>query len=223
MSYAPKDEPAFDRRHQSEGMSTTAKVLLIVSAVLGVLMLACCGGAYYFSQQFKIDQSSTPADVLAAQEAILPVAIPERFAPSQSMRMNLVVAEMDMAIFEAKDGEKSGIALMRMAFQMEGMEDQQAQQQMSQQNPVNQSLKNMKSEDKTYEVDGKELVFTFAHGELQEGEDVDQTDVGQEWYSVQSIIPVENGMIMFSMTGPEEEFDQAEIDALIESIQLESE
>jgi len=30
-------------------------------------------------------------------------------------------------------------------------------------------------------------------------------------------------MIMFTMTGPEEEFDQAEIDALIESIQLETE
>lgn len=139
------------------------------------------------------------------------------------MRMNLVVAEMDMAIFEAKGEEKSGIALLRMAFQMEGMEDQQAQQQMSQQNPVNQSLKNMKSEDKIYEVNGKELVFTFAHGELQEGKDIDQADIGKEWYSVQSIIPVEKGMIMFSMTGPEEEFDQTEIDALIESIQLELE
>ena len=223
MSYIPDDEPEFDHRHQSEGMSTTAKVLLILSAILGVLMLACCGGVYYFSQQFKMEQSRSPVDVLAAQESILPIEIPDRFAPSQSMRMNLVVAEMDMAIFEAKGEEKSGIALLRMAFQMEGMEDQQAQQQMSQQNPVNQSLKNMKSEDKIYEVNGKELVFTFAHGELQEGKDIDQADIGKEWYSVQSIIPVEKGMIMFSMTGPEEEFDQTEIDALIESIQLELE
>ena len=109
---------------------------------------------------------------------------------------------------------------MRMTFLMEGMEDQQAQQQMRQQNPVSQSLKNMKSEDKNYEVDGKELVFTFAHGELQDGEEIDKADVGKEWYSLQSMIPVNNGMIMFNMTGPEEEFDQAEIDALIESIRF---
>jgi outer membrane murein-binding lipoprotein Lpp len=222
MSFS-SEEPEYDPRHQSEGMSATSKVLLIVAVILGLLMLACCGGVYYFTKQVKMEQSSTPADVLAAQQAILPANIPERFEPSQSIRMNLIVAEMDMAIFEAKAGEKSGIALLRMKFLMDAMEDQQASQQMRQQNPVSQNLKNMKSEDKTYEVDGKELVFTFAHGELQGGKDVDPADIGKEWYSVQSLVPVKQGMIMFTMTGPEEEFDQAEIDALIESIQLDSE
>lgn len=218
------NEYSEDYAPKPPGMSSGTKVLLISLAVLGVLVVACCGGAIWFVQKnIDVDASNDPTVVRATQESILDVDVPGRFEPTQSMRMKIVVANMDMAMFEATGEERSELALMKMIFTMDNMNDAQAEAQFNQQNPSSAQLKDAKTESKTYTIDGKEISVTFAHGLLQEGENAPADQIGKEWYTVSSMMSVPNGMVMFTMAGPEEEFDEEEVETMINSIRFPAE
>ena len=69
---------------QKRGMSSTAKVLLVLGSIAGVCMLACCGGVAFFGFQFKdtfkaIAESSSkdPAVVKQRTQEIVHIDIPE--------------------------------------------------------------------------------------------------------------------------------------------------
>jgi len=203
------------------GMGTGTKMVLIALGVLGVLCVACCGGGiWWFRSNFDMKFSEDPVVVREAQRRILDMQLPARFEPKQSMKMKFVVADMDMAMFSATGGESSQLVLMKMTFTMEQMNEQQAEAQFNQQNPGSAQLDEEESETRKYTINGKEISVTFAHGTLRQAENAPADQIGKEWYSVSSIIPAGGGMVMFNMTGPEEEFDEQEVETMIKSIQF---
>lgn len=263
MSFSSEEESYSEP--QPEGMSSTSKILLVLTGVFGICVLACCGGVYFIFNKAKMEESSDPADVIATQQAILPATIPERFEPVQSVSMNMVVAEIEMASFQAKAPEQSEMAFMRMGFPMGGMDQAQAEAQLDQQDFADVELENETIEEKTYQVDGREIKVLISHGtptqngppttqelpapesveseeaEPSDTEETEKTDTNEAteetegnepseetaedstaptWFSVRMTLMSEGGMLSFSLYGPEEEFDQAEIDALIKSFQF---
>lgn len=219
-----ENEYSEDYEPKPPGMSSGTKVLLISLSVLGVLAVACCGGGiWWFKKNVDWDMSADPAVVRQTQQQILEMTVPARFEPLQSMRMKFVVANMDMAMFEAAGEEQSQLAVMKMTFTMEEMNQQQAEAQFNQQNPGAAQLDETSSETRNYTVDGKEISVRFAHGTLKQHENAPADQVGKEWYAVSSMMSVPGGMVMFNVTGPEEEFDEEEIENMIESIQFPAE
>lgn len=260
MSFSPEEESYSDP--QPEGLSSTSKVLLVLTGVFGLAALACCGGVYYFVNQVKMEESSDPADVIATQKSILPATIPDRFEPAQSVSMNIVVAEIEMAMYQAKASEQTQVAFMRMSFPMGGMNQAQAEAQLSQQDLIDMELENETQEEKIYQVDGRELTVVISHGtpsengspmpqnlpeaktvaseapeetetpesETPEPEGTEEVEAATEgeaeessapkWFAVRMTLMDDDGMLIFSMQGPEDEFDQAEIDALINSFKF---
>lgn len=215
------DDNVYSEHHESQppGMSSGTKIILISLGVLGVLAVACCGGGiWWVRSNFDVDMSTDPAVVRETQEGILDLEVPERFEPQQSMRMKIMVANMEMAMFKAKTGEVSQLALMKMIFTMEQMNQQQAEMQFNQQNPGSAQLDESSSETRKYTVDGKEISVKFTHGTLRQSENAPAGQIGKEWFSVSSMISVDGGMVMLEMTGPEEEYNEEEIENIINSI-----
>ncbi|MBD3673719.1 MAG: hypothetical protein HUJ26_09370 [Planctomycetaceae bacterium] len=261
-------DPSYDP--QPEGLSSTAKILLVLTGVFGVCVLLCCGGIYYAFNRANMTESTDPVDVIAAQQAILPAQIPPRFEPEQTFSMNMVVAEIEMASFRAKSPGQSQIAFMYMGFPMGGMDRGEMQAQLDQREMMQTEIDNATIEEKKYQVDGREITVVFSHGTMvqppnaavvsESGEVTEATNEGEEtaapeepidaekpvetkkateeeepaetpadessapkWFTVQMTLVSEEGMLTFSMNGPEEEFDQAEIDAVINSFQFSEE
>src|SRR5260370_31120292 len=78
-----------DELPQKQGISSTAKVLLILGSIAGVCLLACCGGGiflYYktkdaiqnFAQNFT---TTNPDEIRARTAGIVHIDIPEEFPP----------------------------------------------------------------------------------------------------------------------------------------------
>lgn len=219
-----ENEYSENRDPKPPGMSSGTKILLISLGVLGILVIGCCGGAYIlFKRNFDVDMSNDPAVVRETQTEILDLEIPERFEPQQSMRMKIVVANMEMAMFRARTGEVSQLTVMKMIFTMDQMNQEQAEMQFNQQNPGSAQLNETNSETRDYTVDGKEISVKFAHGTLRQSDNAPAGQIGKEWYAVSSIISVDGGMVMFNVAGPEEEFDEEEIENMINSIKFPAE
>lgn len=208
---------------QPPGMSTGTKMVLIALGVFGVLCVACCGGGiWWIRSNFDMQTSSDPLVVRKSQGDILDLQVPARFEPRQSMKMKFVVANMEMAMFEAGAAESSQLVFMKMTF-IEEMNQQQAEAQFNQQIPNHKQLDESKSETRKYTVDGKEISVTFSHGILKQGDNAPAGQAGKEWYAVSSMMPVKGGMVMFHQMGPEEEFNEEEIETMINSIRFPAE
>ena len=200
--------------------SGTSKILWIIVGIGGFCALLCCGGVVYFFSKFKPPEpTNDPAEVAAISQSILDIQIPARFKPQMAMQMDMIVAKMDMAIYQTDD-EQNQLMFMKMNIAMAEQDLNQMKQQMQVQNSNKTQLEEAKSETKTYEIDGQKISVTFAHGKLAKGQGVEPDQVGKEWFSVNGYVPRKDGLVLFSEAGPEEAFDEAEIEAMIESIKL---
>ena len=78
-----------DVEPKKQGMSSTAKVLVILGSIAGVCLLACCGGGIFVYMKAKdaiqnIAQNFTttdPDDIRARTADIVHIDIPEEFPP----------------------------------------------------------------------------------------------------------------------------------------------
>jgi hypothetical protein len=164
--------------------------------------------------------SDDPVVVRQTQREILDLQIPARFDPLQSVRTKLMFANMDMAFFQATGNEISQLVLMKMTLTMEEINQQQIEDEFDQQNPSADQLEDATTETRTYTVDGKDIQVTFSHGKLRAGKNAPAEHVGKDWFAVSSMMSAPGGMVMFSVTGPEGEFDEEEIENMIESIRF---
>jgi hypothetical protein len=215
-------EDEFDSRHLREpvakSMSTGTKVLLIVGGIFGVLMLLCCGGAVWFVGKIEEPRAtSNPTEIAEIKKSILEFEVPERFGPSQAVTMDLVMMKMETVNYEARDGT-SMLMLMGMNMPVQEAQMDDVRRSMQMQAGGQTRLENFKSESKTYTVDGIEVSAVYSHGTQPQMGGAPPDQAGADWYTVQLVLAPQKKVITIIISGPENEFDQQEIETMIQTI-----
>lgn len=216
-------------------MSTGSKVMLVLLAIFGGIVLLCCGGGLFIYSRIRTSVYETPAEVAAVRKQIMQIDVPDQFKPAGGADIDLFIYRMKMATYQRKEGV-SQIAIVKIDVTFGQSEMKQAREQMRQQGAIPADLENAKSENRTYEIDGEKIDVSFTHGKLKKDSTVfkqpegngrgpqpvvvPEEYAGKDWYAVQMLVPQSDGMVLLMVTGPEDEFDEQEVDSMIESIHL---
>lgn len=215
--------------------STGSKIMLVLLAIFGGIVLLCCGGGLFIYSRVRTAVYETPAEIAAVRKQMMQIDIPDQFVPAGGADIDLFIYRMKMATYHRREGV-SQIAIVKVNVSFGQSDMKQAREQMRQQGAIPADLEDAKSETRTYEIDGEKIDVSFTHGKLKkdstvfarpEGnargpqpEVVPEEYAGKEWYAVQMIVPQGDGMVLLMVTGPEDEYDEQEIDAMIKSIHL---
>ena len=202
---------------QAPGLSTGAKVLLIFLSIFGVLCVACCGGVLWIVNSFEYQESNDDAHTAEVRDRIIDIDIPDRFEPQKSMEADASFVESDLAFYESSDGAESAMGFVKVRSWFIPEKDIAEELKNSE---TRGNFEDADSEARSYQVDGRDIIVTFSHGTVPEGENVPPDRVGKKWYSVNSMTFVDGSLILFFIVGPEEEFDEEEIENMIQSIRF---
>ncbi len=211
---------------RKQGMSSTAKVLIILASIAGVCMLACCGGGVFvwfkakdaiqnFAQNFT---TNDPQEIRARTAKIVHIDIPVTFPPMQAFdwfvmkqiiygnpnRSMLMIMEMSPQM-QAGDG---GTAKQ----QRDAMLKQLKQQQGQQSGNVNTDLNEESSETREFTIGGEKVPFEFIKGTAAQG--------GTPTRQVVGVFQGRQGMVMLMLMVPESDYDEAAVVRMLESIRL---
>lgn len=211
---------------QKQGMSTTAKVLLIFGCIAGVCMLACCGGGIYLYTKGKefVDNivknppTNNPDEIRARTARVLEIEIPDNLTPTIAVDLifmkqfiygqpgNAIVQIIEvnqqfMGVQGAAGGKEQRRQMLRQ------IRDQQKGQQFGSTELVEES-----SESREFTIDGQKVEFEFVKGTSPNG--------GAAARQVLGTIQGREGLIVIVMMFPESEYDEAEVVKMIESIHL---
>jgi len=204
-------------RANDEGMSSTMKVVLIILGAGGVLALICCGGVFYFGKQFadKIQNSMTqePARIREITSSIVDITIPDVYSPQMAMDFGMMGVQMKMCAY-ARDGggDGGGVFIMEMAGPQNANKQQMKQQfqQSLRQQGKSQELTIESSETRTFTINGEECQFEFIKGKNSQN--------NQEMRQVMGVIPGKSGAAFLMVFETEENWDEAAIVQMIESM-----
>jgi hypothetical protein len=217
-----------DEQSLKQGMSSTAKVLLILGAIAGVGLLACCGGGVYFGfkakdvfQEFaKNAISSDPAVIRQRTQEIVHIDIPEGFEPSQSLQFSMMNVAMKQVVYQRKGSGGSMLMIMETNQPMQGANTKQQREQMlramrqqqgQQPDQLNDELNEENSETREFTINGEKVPFEFIKGT--------GTDNARAFRQVVGIFRVKSATVMVMLMVPEGEYDEPAVVRMIESIQ----
>ncbi|MBA3315896.1 MAG: hypothetical protein H0T47_21730 [Planctomycetaceae bacterium] len=191
--------------------SNTAKILLIVLAIIVIGAVLCCGGAgliAYLNPPLKT--TSNAAEIEEKTAAIADIAVPEGFRPVMAMDMNMYVMTMQMAFY---DGQGSGMLMIAQVQAPQGADEAQMQQQLRQsmqQQNMGEQLTIKNSETKTVQVDGQDVDFLFSTATNAKD--------NSEWRQVSGAFPGKNGTAFLILQQPGDAFDEEVATEMLESI-----
>lgn len=196
-------------------MSNTAKVIIVVGAVGGVGLVLCCGGLWWFgmrAQQLVRDVmpniTNNPAEIRKITDSMVSIEIPESWQPVMGMESKIAFA---MVVYSPDQNPQSRV-LTLMQVTARGANQQQMQQQMrmqSSQQGMSQEITIKSSETRTFTIDGDERDFLFAVGANRNGDTVHQ---------VTGVFPGRNGTVMLVLIEKDDDWDEAAVVKMIESI-----
>jgi len=210
-----------------QGMSSTAKVLLILGSIAGVVLLACCGFGFYiffhvqefakdFAKNMNISATQNPAEVRERTQDMLHIDIPDDFKPVQAMEFMI----MKWAVYQGKSGPQSMLIIMEMGQQMieQGRNRDAKQQrdemvqQLRQQPQVGtmEEIEEESRETRTFTIGGKPVEFDFIKGKTRGSQAVVHRVVG--------VIPTETGIVLVMLTVPEADYNEEQVTRMLESI-----
>lgn len=203
------ENPTPPRRKQ--GMSTGLKIVIGLLIGGGIMCLICCG-VFFYMMNNAFDISQEPADVIATTNEITTITIPEdQFPPAMSMKMNMGVMSMKMAMYGEQHG--GGTALMLMEVQAVGAGAAEMQAEMDK-SMSNQSFGNdltvESSETKQIMIKGVEESFLFSKANNKQG---------QAFREITGSFPSKGGTAMIVIQVPDEEYDEEKIIQMLQSIQ----
>lgn len=203
--------PAGEVAKPKTGKSGVVKVLLILFAVGVVAAVLCCGGGYWwFSQNFKV--VTTPAEVAALTQEMVPIEILEGFNPQMGMKMNMFGVKVDMAMYQGPG--QSLLQIMR--FGGQAFNDPQARQQIDAQMRQQQgggsphiiTVKDV--ETKTVSIDGADVEFTVGTGP--------ESQSGAEWKELNGSVNRDGSVVVIKLQQPSDQYDDEAVTAMLESI-----
>ncbi|MCA9016088.1 MAG: hypothetical protein KDA77_12215 [Planctomycetaceae bacterium] len=193
-----------------QGMSTGVKVLLILLGVGGVCLLLCCGGLFYAFKSTEFKMTEKKEDIIAIQNDITEITIPDSFKPQAGMSMKIVGMEMRMAIYE-ETAKQGALILMSIGTPDDGMVDleKEFQKNMRQNNQNQRELKITKEEKREFTIKGKKVNFNFAEGTDQNG---------KEFHQISGVFSGKKGPAFLFVQVSAETYNEEEIVKMIESI-----
>lgn len=207
------DQPVFEEEvPPKKGMSTTAKVVLVMLGVGGVALLLCCGGLFgagvWLQRTVQQAQITDPDQIEEVAQQIASIRLPEEYHPQ--MGLQFPILGMRMAIFTRTDSPQSMAMLMENTMSMNSSDPAQRDQMMSQmkQQMGMQGADLSQTEVREIEVAGQKVPFQF--GTL--------TKNGVKLTQVIGFVPLKKGMVMVSIAAPVDEFDDDEIVEILQSI-----
>jgi hypothetical protein len=218
-----------DVQPQSKGMSSTAKVLLILGSIAGVFLLLCCGGGIFVYmktkdaiQNFAQNFTTTDPDEIRDRTAdIVHIDIPEEFPPVRAFDFFVM-----KQILYGKESGGSMVMIMEMDQRMQGgqgaagikQQRQQMLRQLRQQQQgqnagnLNTELDEESSETREFTINGEKVPFEFIKGTSPNG--------GVPTRQVVGIFAGQNGTVLLMVMVPESEYHEEAIVKMIESIRL---
>ena len=209
-------------------MSSTAKVLLVLGAIAGAGLLACCGGMAFVGWKFQgiaknfaeNITTSNPDEIRARTAKIVHIDIPDEFQPMQAF--DLIV--MKQMIY-GKKGNGSMVMIMEINQPMQGAPDaatakqqrqellrQMRQQQAQQAGQMNTELAEVSSETREFEIGSEKVPFDFIKGTAANG--------GTPTRQVVGMFAGRQGTVMLMLMVPESDYDEEAVIKIIESIRL---
>jgi hypothetical protein len=196
---------------EKKGSSSTTKVLVIVLVGGGLAVALCCGGVFWFGKSmFDKVMITDPAAVRTRAAAIADITIPQTYEPQMAMDMSAVGLPMTMCMFARGAGE-GAVMLMEMSGPAGSPEQMKQQfQQGMQQQGQNQELNVTSTETRTYAINGEEYEFEFVQGTRK------QDNVAMR--QVMGVIPGKAGAAFLMAFDTEENWDEAAITGMIESM-----
>ena len=203
-------DPWEERPAKRPGMSTGAKVLIVLLSLAGLVVLLCCGIGLWIWSTGTFEVVQTPDAAIETTREIVSIDIPETFKPKQSMKMGLFGVGFEMALYETEDGA-GGLVI----GEMKGVPAGNAQPEMQMRQALQQrdgqgELKVNRSETRELEVRGQSVRFEFA-------EAVD--DAGNEFRLVSGAFATEDGQGFLLVQMPAESYDEEAVVEMIESIE----
>ncbi|MGQ0633920.1 MAG: hypothetical protein ACT4QC_04880 [Planctomycetaceae bacterium] len=204
------------REPQKQGMSTAAKVLLTLGVIGGICALLCCGGMFLVGWQFqkfaKNAMVDDPAAVRQRTDQIVTLEVPPGFEPKQAFDFVL----MRGVVYTKGAGDDALLVLMEFGNQMIGNQQQQREQmretlrqQQAQRGGGFPDLQDRETESREYTVKGEKASFEFVKGTTREGKAMRE---------VSGSFLTQNGVAMLMLRVPAEEYDEAAVVKMIESI-----
>jgi|GEM_PF-1685437 len=188
---------SFEDTPQPKGLSTTAKVLILLLGFSAVCLAICCGGgAYFFTKSVQVTQDPTQVGELT--NSIAHIDIPAEFTPKFGMSMSLWMT-MQMALYEGP--AKNSITLMQMKMPA-GVSDEQMEHSFEQQlenGQQDRQLKVTSRETRKVTIDGTERTFQLVTGTTR-----DSTEPVKE---LRGIFPGRNGTAFLIIQAPEKDWN----------------
>jgi hypothetical protein len=213
---------------RKQGMSSTAKVLIILGSIAGVSLLACCGGVVFVGWKFQEVAknfaanltTNDPQEVRARTARIMHIDIPEQFPPMMALDLvfmkeiiygtpnnpnkpMLLIVQIDKGFLGQQGGANTKQQRQEILQQMK--------QQGQQSGNMNTDIDEESSETREFTIDGEKVPFEFIKGTARGGGPSRQ---------VVGVIPGREGVIMLMMMVPESDYDEAAVVRMLESIRL---
>lgn len=214
-----------------EGMSTSTKVILAVLGVGGVLALVCCGGLAWwgnrvfqdFKQQFEesiaeIEQMDDiyvddPAQIAELTATIVAIDIPARYEPYLG-EDHTSVDVLRKQVNYSSDDDLGGILIREMLAGDVTTREEAAQilaDELTEEGWFYE-FEPASTEQRTFTINGEECVFEFRAG--------NDPDSGDDVREVVGAVPSGGGVAYLAFYDTAENWDEAAIVAMIESIKL---
>jgi hypothetical protein len=207
------DEPVFaDEPAAKKGMSTTAKVVLVMLGVGGVALLLCCGGLFgagvWLRRTVEQAQVTNPVQVRELADQIVSIQLPEQYVPQQGLQLPML--GMRMVTFVRPDQSGAQVMLMENTMGANPADPVQREQMLkqieTQQGIQGSQLKD--SELREIEVAGQKVSFQFGTININ----------GTEVRQAMGFVPLQKGVVLVVITVPLDSYKQEEVIAILQSI-----
>jgi hypothetical protein len=204
--------------NSDSGKKTTTALITILGIGLVVLLL-CCGGAYWIGSmaigKFQVSFSTDAAQIRTMTATIVDVTIPEEFPPLFGMDMSTFGAPMKMVFYGTQDQSRS-LVLMQMIDPSgnSGMTKEQFEQAMRQQGAQQggqmQQINATSAEQWIFDFSGEEYTFEMASG----------TDPARNVaaHRLTGVFPGKQGAAFLSMMMNDDDWDEESVLQMIESM-----
>lgn len=208
---------------QKRGMSSTAKVLLVLGSIAGVCLLVCCGGVAIFGLRFKDEikkfaesTSSDPAVVKQRTQEVVEIEIPEEFKPVATWGIPLGAFSMKQFIYQPPGNPNSVLVIMEtnqpLAPGQDAKQQREAMQQGMRQGQQMGSIDMQEEsrETRQFTINGEEVPFEFIKGKAH----------GVPAHKVVGIFPGKQGTVMLILMVADSDYDDEKIVNMIKSIRI---
>lgn len=216
----PQDPFVSPQAVEKQGMSSGAKLLLILAIIFLLCVLACCGGIgifmYQASAYMKDALTEDPAIIDQRRAELLDIDIPEGFAPKISIDMKVPMMDTRlMTIVAYESGPSNSLVLVGVGDMLSEMPKEDMEREIEnslQQQGLGQPAPGAKWESKTkeYQIAGKPVTFKY---QTVKNENDELTSI-----HVTGLVDGKRGPVLVTLSADAETLSEEEIDQVIQSI-----